>query len=143
MSFSVELRQAWGEHKVKGRSYYLCSYPIHDLHSPTTYLYLPEKDNKLCLFCRLNFLNFSSSDKLVSRRKCKHKKEILYFYPNLFISLIFVWGSCSIEVKQEEESGSTAKKPGFDPIEEPGTSGVSSASKTRKFKGKEKRKIRF
>ena len=79
----------------------------------------------------------------MSRRKCKHKKEMLHFYPNLFISLIFILASCSTEVKQEEESGSTAKKPGFDPFEEPGTSGVSSTSKTRKFKGKAKRKIRF
>ena len=79
----------------------------------------------------------------MSRRKCKHKKKNLHFYPNLFISLIFILASCSTEVKQEEESGSTAKKPGFDPFEEPGISGVSSTSKTRKFKGKEKRKIRF
>ena len=79
----------------------------------------------------------------MSRRKCKHKNEILHFYPSLFISLTYILTSASTEVKQKEESGSTAKKPGFDPIEEPGTSGVSNTSETRKFKGKNKRKIRF
>lgn len=36
--------------------------------------------------------------------------------------------------KQEEESGSAAKKPKLDPVREPGTSGVSSISKTVKGK---------
>ena len=66
-----------------------------------------------------------------------------YFYPNLFISLTYILASGSNEVKKEEKSGSAAKKPNVDPIEEPGTSGVSSTSKTRKFKGKDKRKITF
>ena len=52
------------------------------------------------------------------------------FYPNLFISLTYILASCSTKVKQEEESDS-------------GTSGVSSTSETRKFKGKDKRKITF
>ena len=48
---------------------------------------------------------------------------------------------CSTEVKQKEKSGSATKKPKLDPTGEPGTSGVSSTRKTRKFKGKDKRKI--
>ena len=72
----------------------------------------------------------------------KHK-EISHFYPNLFISLAYILFSCSTEVKQWEKSGSAANKPKLDPVEEPGTSGVSSTSKIRKFKGKEKRKITF
>ncbi|XP_066019593.1 uncharacterized protein [Pocillopora verrucosa] len=40
----------------------------------------------------------------------------------------------STEVKQEEESDSAVKKPRLDPTGEPGTSGVSSTSKTRRFK---------
>ena len=101
-----------GEHEVKERSYYLCSYSVRDFHLPNTYLHLPEKRNKICLFCRLHLLNFSSSDKIVC-------------------------------IKQEEESGSAAKNPELDPIGEPGTSGVSSTSETRKFKSKDKRKITF
>ena len=66
-----------------------------------------------------------------------------HFYPNLFISLTYILASGSTEVKQEEKSGSAAKKPKVDPIGEPGTSGVSSTSKTRKFKGKDKRKVTF
>ena len=69
--------------------------------------------------------------------------KISHFYPNLFISLTYILASGSNEVKQEEKSGSASKKPKVDPIEEPGTSGVSSTSKTRKFKGKDKRKITF
>ena len=46
-------------------------------------------------------------------------------------------------MKQEEESGSAAQKHKLDPIGEPGTSGLSYPSKTRKFKGKGKRKITF
>ena len=64
------------------------SYPVHDLHLPSTYLLLPEKRNKLRLFCRLNLVNSSSLDKVVSRRKCKHK-EISPFVLNLFISLAY------------------------------------------------------
>ena len=30
------------------------------LNMPRTYLHVPEKRNKLCLFCRLNLFNFSS-----------------------------------------------------------------------------------
>ena len=70
-------------------------------------------------------------------------QKISHFYPNLFISLTHILASGSTEVKQEEESGSAAKKPKIDPIGEPGTSGVSSTSKTRKFKGKDKRKVTF
>ena len=66
-----------------------------------------------------------------------------HFYPNLFISLTYILASGSTEVKQEEKSGSAAEKPKLDPIGEPGTSGLSSTSKTRKFKGKDKRKITF
>ena len=79
----------------------------------------------------------------MSRRKCKHKDEISHFYPNLFISLTYIPASCSTEVKQEKESGSAVTKPKLDPIREPGTFRVSSTSETRKFKGKEKRKITF
>ena len=43
--------------------------------------------------------------------------------------------SHSTEVKQEEDSGSAAKKSKLDPVREPGTSGVSSTSK--KMKGKQ------
>ena len=102
-----------------------------------------KKCNKLCLLCWLKLLNFSSLDKLISRKKYKHKNEISHFYPNLFISLTYILTSCSTEVKQKEESGSAAKKPKLDPIEEPGTSGVSNSSETKKFKGKDKRKITF
>ena len=59
------------------------------LNTPSIYLRVPEKRNKLYLFCRPNILNFSSMDKLVSRRKCKHKNKILHFYPNLFILLTY------------------------------------------------------
>ena len=104
---------------------------------PTTYLDVLEKRNKLCLFWWLNFLNFSSLDKLVSRKKCRHRNEIL------FISLTDILAYSSTEVKQEEESGSAAKKPKLDAIGEPGTSGVSNTSKTRKFKGEDKRKTTF
>ena len=79
----------------------------------------------------------------MSRRKCKHKNEISYFYHDLFISITYILASGSTEVKQEEKSGSAAKKPKFDPIGEPGISGVSSTSETGKFKGKDKRKITF
>ena len=75
-------------------------YPVHDLHSPGTFLRLPEKRDKLYLFCRLNLLNFSSSDKRVSKRKCEHKNEISRFYPNLFISLTYMLVPCSTEVKE-------------------------------------------
>ena len=50
---------------------------------------------------------------------------------------------CSTEVKQKEKSGLATKKPKLDPTGEPGTSGVSSTRKTRKFKGKDQRKITF
>ena len=50
---------------------------------------------------------------------------------------------CSTEVKQKEKSGSATKNPKLDLTSEPGTSGVSSTSKKRKFKGKDKRKITF
>ena len=83
----------------------------------------------------------SSWDKLISQKKCKHTNEILHFYPNLFISLTYILASASNEVKQKEKRGSAAKKPKIDPFGEPGTFGVSSTSKTRKFKGKAKRKI--
>ena len=73
---------------------------------------------------------------------CKHK-EISGVCPKLFISLAYILSSCSTEVKQEEKSGSAAKKRKVDAVEEPVTSGVSSTSKTRKFKGKDKRKITF
>ena len=66
-----------------------------------------------------------------------------HFYPNLFISLTYILASGSTEVKQEEKSGSAAKKPKLDPTGEPGTSGVSNTRKTRKFKGKDKKKITF
>ena len=118
------------------------SYPVHDLHLPSTYLLLPEKRNKLCLFCGLNLLNVSSLDKVVIRRKCKHK-EISHLYPNLFISLAYILASASNEVRLKEESGSAAKKPKFVSNGEPGISGVSSARKTRKFKGKDKGKLHF
>ena len=121
----------------------MCSYPVHDLHSLSTYLHLPEKCNKLYLFSRLNLLNFSSLHKLVSKRKCKHKKEISHFYLNLFISLTYILASDSTKVKQEEKSDSAAKKPKLDAVGEPGTSGVSSTRKTRRFKGKAKVKITF
>ena len=49
--------------------------------------------------------------------------------------------SHSTEVKQEEDSGSAAKKSKLDPVREPGTSGVSSTSK--KMKGKHIRTITF
>ena len=137
----VELRQAWGKHEVEGWSYYLHSYPASDLCSPSTYLHFPEKCNKLCPLCWLKLLKFSSWDKLISRKKCKHKNEILHFYPNLFISLTYILASASNEVKQKEKRGSAAKKPKLDPLREPGTLGVSSTRKTRKFKGKAKRKI--
>ena len=51
--------------------------------------------------------------------------------------------SGSTEVKQEKKSDSAAKKRKLDPTGEPGTSGVSSTSKTRKFEGKDKGKITF
>ena len=72
-----------------------------------------------------------------------HKNEISHFYPNLFISLTYILAPSSTEVKQEEESDSAVKKPRLDPTGEPGTSGVSSTSKTRRFKGKDKGKITF
>ena len=50
---------------------------------------------------------------------------------------------CSTEVKQKEKSGLATKKPKLDPTGEPGTSGVSSTRKTRKFKGKDQRKLHF
>lgn len=126
-------------------SVYLHSYPVCDLPLPlpSTYLHLPQKSNRLCLFCRLNLLNFSSLGKLVSRRKCKHKNEILCFYCNLFIPLIYILASCSMEVKPDEESGSAAKKPNLDLLGEPRTSGESSTRETGKFKGKDKRKVSF
>ena len=71
------------------------------------------------------------------------QNEISHFYPNLFISFTYIPASGSTEVKQEEKSGSAAKKPKLDPTGEPGTSGVSNTRKTRKFKGKDKRKITF
>ena len=135
--------QNWGKHEVKGSSYHLHSYPVHDLCSLSTYLHLSKECNKLCLLCWLKLLKFSSWDKLISRKKCKHKNEISHFYPNLFISLTYIPASGSTEVKQEEKSGSAAKKPRLDPTGEPGTSGVSNTRKTRKFKGKDKKKITF
>ena len=106
-------------------------------------IFLKNATNYAYMFCWINFLNFSSLDKLASNRKCKHKNEILHFYPNLFIYLTYILASCSNEVKQEEKSGSAVKKPKLDPTGEPGTSGVSNTSKTRKFKRKGKRKITF
>ena len=79
----------------------------------------------------------------MSRRKCKHKNEISHFYPNFFISLTYIPASCSTEVKQEEKSGSAVTKPKRNPFRISRTFGVSSTSETRKFKGKEKRKITF
>ena len=72
-------------------------------------------------------------------------QKILHFYPNLFISLTYipVLASGSNEAKQEEENVSAAKKLKLDTTGQPGTSGVSSTSKTRKIKGKDKRKITF
>ena len=70
-------------------------------------------------------------------------QKISHFYPNLFISLTYIPASSSTEVNLEKERGSAAKKPKRVAIGEPGTSGVSSTSKTRKFKGKDKRKITF
>ena len=55
-------------------------------------------------------------------------QKISHFYPNLFISLTYILAFGSTEVKQEEESGSAAKKP---------------KSLGRKFKGKDKRKVTF
>ena len=49
---------------------------------------------------------------------------------HLFISLAYILASGSTEVRQEEKRGW-------------GTSGVSSTSETRKFKGNDKRKITF
>lgn len=46
-------------------------------------------------------------------------------------------------MRPEEESGSAAQKHKLDPIGEPGTSGVSNTSKTRKFKGRIKGKLHF
>ena len=91
----------------------------------------------------LNLLNFSSLDKPVSRRKYKDRNEVFLFNHNLFISLTYMLTCFSIVVKQEEESGSAAKKLKLDPIREPGTSEVSSTGETRKFKGRVKRKISF
>nr|XP_058956750.1 uncharacterized protein y4fB-like [Pocillopora verrucosa] len=51
--------------------------------------------------------------------------------------------SGSTEVEQKEKSGPAAKKLKLDPFGKPGTSGVSSTSKTRKFKGKDKGKLHF
>ncbi|XP_066019585.1 uncharacterized protein [Pocillopora verrucosa] len=45
-----------------------------------------------------------------------------------------VAASDSTKVKQEEKSDSAAKKPKLDAVGEPGTSGVSSTRKTRRFK---------
>ena len=115
-------------------------YPVHDLLLSSTYLLLCEKRNILCLFCRLNLLNFSSLDRVVSRRKCKHK-EMSHFYPNLFIALTYIQASSSTKGKQEKESGSAAKRFRHVTIGEPETSGVSSTSETGKFKGKDKREI--
>ena len=69
------------------------------------------------------------------------QNEILHFYPDLLIFLTYILASCSTEVKQEEESGSAAKKLKLVTSVEPETSRVSSANKTRKFKGKDKGKI--
>ena len=82
--------------------------------------------------CWLKLLKFGSWDKLISRKKCKHKNEILHFYPNLFISLTNIIASASNEVKQKEGSGPAAKKPKLDPFQEPGTFGVSSTGKKKK-----------
>ena len=88
----ASMGQAWGKHEVKGWSYYLHSYPVRDLCSPSTYVHLPEKCNKSCQLCQLKLLKFSSWDKLIRRKKCKHKNEVLNSYPNLFICLtLFHW----------------------------------------------------
>ena len=72
-------------------------------------------------------------------------QKILHFNPNLFISLTYipVLAFGSNEAKQEEENVSAAKKLKLDTTGQPGTSGVSSTSKTGKIKGKDKRKITF
>ena len=57
------------------------------------------------------------------------------------LSLTYILASHSTEVKQEEESGSAAKKSKLDPVRELGTSGVSSTSKT--MKGKDVRNVMF
>ena len=106
-------------------------------------IFLKNATNYAYMFCWINFLNFSSLDKLASNRKCKHKNEILCFYCNLFIPLIYILASCSMEVKPDEESGSAAKKPNLDLLGEPRTSGESSTRETGKFKGKDKRKVSF
>ena len=77
------------------------------------------------------------------RGNANTKNEISHFYPNLFISLTCIVASGSTEVKQEKKSGLAAKKRKLDHTGEPGTSGVSSTSKTRKFEGKDKGKITF
>ena len=89
----------------------------------------------------MKLLNFSSLDKLVGKRKCKHKKY--HIFTLTFSSLTYILASSSTEVNLEKERDSAAKKPKRVAIGEPGTSGVSSTSKTRKFKGKDKRKITF
>ena len=66
-----------------------------------------------------------------------------HFYPYLFISFIDILAYGSTGVKQEEESGSAAKKRKLDPIEEPEFSEVSNTRKTKKFKGKDTIKILF
>ena len=71
------------------------------------------------------------------------KEKWKLFYPNLFISLTYIPASGSTEVEQKEKSGPAAKKLKLDPFGKPGTSGVSSTSKTRKFKGKDKGKLHF
>ena len=105
---------------------------MRDLRSLSTYLHLPEKCNKLCLVCRLNLLNFSSLDKLVSKRECKQKNEMLHFSSNLFISLTYILASGSTKVNPEKERGSAGKKREL-------YSGVSRI----RFKGKDKRNLHF
>ncbi|XP_066016648.1 mannosylfructose-phosphate synthase-like [Pocillopora verrucosa] len=77
----------------------------------------------------------SNADPLANLRKSKHLvlgrvHELHYVSPQpLQVA------SGSTEVKQEKKSGSAAKNCKLDHTGEPGTSGVSSTSKTRKFEG--------
>ena len=47
------------------------------LNMPRTYLHVPEKRNKLCLFCRLNLFNFSS----LGREEMQAQKWEITFLP--------------------------------------------------------------
>ena len=105
---------------------------------------LKNATNYVCSTCKIS-LNFSSLDKLVSSRKCKQTNETLpFFTPTFVVTLIYILASHSTEVEREEDSvdsGSAAKRPKLDPVKEPGTSGVTSTSRT--MKGKVMRTIAF